>query len=204
MSKSVFSRYLISAALLALVLASSVYAVEVVEVTDPEDSKGETFVVGVIEEDGMFWHDRAYLMTDVPEEYLGLTSIQTSADTLGDVSVTWTFTIDQSAYVYIAFDERWDRPENREQDPKDWFNDDFTDTGQVVVLTDPAGAAWAPLDYWLYKSNDPFPAGEVTIQGLSQGGGDGVYRVTFLEAGTAAVSPQEKLAARWGEIKSLK
>ena len=52
MFRDVFSRYLATAALMALVLASSVYAVEVVEVTDPMDSKGESFVVGVIEEDG--------------------------------------------------------------------------------------------------------------------------------------------------------
>lgn len=202
MFRNVFSRCLI-VALMVFVLASSVYAE--VMVTDPVSSTGEEFVVGVVEEEGLFWHDRAYLLTDVPEEYLGLTNIMSSADTVGDENVTWTFEIDQPAYVYIAFDERWERPENRVQNPENWFNDAFSDTGQIVVLTDPAGASWAPLDYWLYKSNDPYPAGMVTIQGLGQGGGDGVYRVTFVQgADTTAVSPQEKLAARWGKIKSLK
>ena len=202
MFRNVFSRCLI-VALMVFVLASSVYAE--VMVTDPVSSTGEEFVVGVVEEEGLFWHDRAYLLTDVPEEYLGLTNIMSSADTVGDENVTWTFEIDQPAYVYIAFDERWERPENRVQNPENWFNDAFSDTGQIVVLTDPAGASWAPLDYWLYKSNEPYPAGTVTIQGLGQGGGDGVYRVTFLQgADMTAVSPQEKLAGRWGEIKSLK
>jgi hypothetical protein len=101
MFRGVFSRYLINVALMALVLASSVYAGEAVEVTDPKSSTGETFVVGVMEEGGKFYHDRDYIMTGIPEQYLGLTNITTSADTVSDVNVEWMFEIDQSAYVLM-------------------------------------------------------------------------------------------------------
>ena len=200
MFRDVFSRYLTIVVLVALVLASSVYAGEAVEVTDPQDSKGETFVVGLIDEGELIAHDRVFTMTEIPEEYLGCTSIITSMDTRGDVNVQWTFEIDQKAYVYIAFDDRWAPPEDRDQDPKDWFSDGFTKTGETILSIDTN----PPLQFWIYKSNDPYPKGEVTLDGLGEGGGDAVYRITFLDARGVAVLPQEKLAARWGEIKSLK
>ena len=199
MFRDVLSRYLVAVALLVLVLASSVYAEEV-EVTDPESSTGEKFVVGVIDEGALLAHDRAYTMTEIPEEYLGLTSIMTSMDTVGDDSVQWTFEIDRPAYVYIAFDDRWAPPEDRDQDPKDWFSDAFTKTEETILIAD----ADPQLTFWIYKSNEPYPKGEVTLDGIGQGGGDGVYRITFLQEGKLAVSSQEKLAGRWGEIKSLK
>ena len=202
MFRGVLSRYLIIVALMALVLTSSVYAGEAVEVTDHESSTGEIFVVGVVDLDAVTHHDRVdSTMQEVPEEYCGLTSIMTSMDTGGDANVQWMFEIDRSAYVYIAFDDRWDPPEDREQDPEDWFNDAFTKTGEVIVVLDVPDT----LHYWIYKSNEPYPEGEVTLHGISKGGGDAWYRITFLqEAKGAAVAPQEKLAARWGEIKSLK
>ena len=199
MSRGVFSRYLVIVAVVALVLASSVYA-EVVA-TDPKTSEGEEFVVGVLDEGALLVYDRAYTMTEIPEKYLGLTCIMTSMDTVADESVQWMFGIDQPAYVYMAFDDRWAPPEERAQNPEGWFSDGFTKTGETILIAD----ADPQLTYWIYKSNEPYPAGTVTIQGLGQGGGDGVYRVTFLQgADMTAVSPQEKLAGRWGEIKSLK
>ena len=199
MSRDIFSWYLINVVLMALVLVFSVHAGEV-EVTDPKSSKNEALVVGVLEEGGKFYHDRDYIMTGVPEEYQGFTSIMTSADTQGNVDVQWTFEIDRPAYVYIAFDSRATRPEDRDQDPKDWFSDGFTDTGEVVVLDAPH----PPTDYWVYRSNEPYPKGEVTLDGIAQGHGAGTLWVMFVEEADLAVSSQEKLAARWGEIKSLK
>ena len=68
---------------------------------------GKAFVVGVTEEGGKFYHDRVYTMKEIPKQYLGLTNITASADTIGDLDVQWTFKINLSAYVYIGFDERW-------------------------------------------------------------------------------------------------
>ena len=111
--------------------------------------------MGVTEEGRKFYHDRVYTMKGIPKQYLGLTNITASADTIGDLDVQWTFKIDQSAYVYIGFDERWDPPEDRKQNPKKWFSNGFTKTGGSVVLRSPS-----PTDYWIYKSNEPYPKGK--------------------------------------------
>ena len=79
--------------------------------------EGKAFVVGATEEGGKFYHDRVYTMKEIPKQYLGLTNITASADTIGDLDVQWTFKINLSAYVYIGFDERWDPPEDRKQNP---------------------------------------------------------------------------------------
>ena len=117
---------------------------------------GQAFVVGVTEEGGKFYHDRVYTMKGIPKQYLGLTNITASADTIGDLDVQWTFKINLSAYVYIGFDERWDPPEDRKQNPKKWFSNGFTKTRESVVLYAPH----PPTDYWIYKSNDPYPTGQ--------------------------------------------
>ena len=111
------------------------------------------------------------------------------------------FKIDQSAYVYIGFDERWIP---RRTESKIQKNDLVTDSLK-------------PENPWFYTL--PIPQrttgytnpttlilqGNVTLDGISQGGGDGMYRVIFVEADKLAVSsPLGKLAARWGEIKSFK
>ena len=201
MFKDCFFRCLMNAVLVVFVLASSAYA-DGVEVTDPENSNGEVFVVGVMEEGGKFYHDRDYTMTGIPEQYLGCTSIMTSADTQGSVDFEWTFEIDRPAFVCIAFDGRHSHPEDRDQDPKDWFSDEFVDTGEILFLDAPH----APTEYWIYKSNDPYPKGEVILPGIAPSeNSNQTLWVMFLEEGKLAVlSPSGKLAVRWGEIKSSK
>ena len=197
-----FSRYSIGLVLMMFLFAVSIYA-DQVEVTDPESNGGEALVVGVIEEGGKFWHDRDYTMTGIPEEYLGLTSIMSSADSLGTLDHEWMFEIDRSAYVYIAFDSRFARPEDREQDPKEWFDDTFDDTGQVLFLDAPHPTI---VEYWIYRSKEAYPTGQVTIFGLDETRpGDPIsVWVFFVEEGKLAVSsPSDKLATKWGKIKSL-
>jgi len=59
-----FSRYSIGLVLMMFLFAVSIYADEV-EVTNPINNQGEEFVVGVMEEGGIFWHDRDYTMTGI-------------------------------------------------------------------------------------------------------------------------------------------
>ena len=202
MLRGISSRYLITAALMALVLASSVYAEEPVEVTDPKSSTGHDIpVVGVIEEGGKFYRDRDYTMEGVPEQYLECTSIMFSADSVQNVNIQWTFEIDRPAYVYLAhLHGEGTPPEDRPQDPTDWFNDGFTDTGEVLPVPS------LNHEYRIYKSNEPYPEGEVTIYGMDVPFGEGsVYQIFFVQGADLAVSSHhEKLAARWGEIKSSK
>jgi len=195
-----FSRCSTGVILMVFVVAVGVYADQVV-VTNPVSNQGDEFVVGVMEEGGKFWHDRDYTMTGIPEEYLDLTKIMTSADSLGTLDHQWMFEIDRSAFVYIAFDSRFARPEDREQNPDNWFNDAFDDTGQILFLDDPHPAT----EYFIYRSREPYPEGQVTIFGIDEtrAGDPILVWVMFVEeAGAAALSPCNKLALRWGEIKS--
>lgn len=202
--KMPFKQHLMNATLVlvVLLLAASAYAGEV-EVTNPKNNKGEEFVVGVLKEGGKFYHDRDYTMTGIPKDFLGLTSIMTSADSLGGVEYRWTFDIDRSAFVYIAFDSRAPRPKKRKQDPGDWFNEGFTDTGKVLFLNAPH----PKTEYWIYKSNEPYPKGEVTLFGIegATNFANQTLWVVFVEEGKqAVVSPSGNLATRWGAIKALR
>lgn len=175
----------------------SVYAQ--VEVTNIEDNKGGTYTVGVIEEDGLFFHDRDYIMHDIPEEFLGLTQIKTSCDCPGGQDYRLTFEIDRSAFVYTAWDSRHKRPEERGQEPEDWFTDNYEDTGKILI-----GDVNPTADYWIYKSKEPYPKGKVEFFGIDTVVGDPVIMWTiFLEGGTASVQPGEKLTTTWSKVKSL-
>ena len=196
-----FSLCSIGVILMVFVLAAGAYA-DQVAVTNPVNNLGEEFVVGVMEEGGIFWHDREYTMTGIPEEYLGLTKIMSSADSLGTLDYQWMFEIDRSAHVYIAFDSRFARPEDRTQNPENWFNDAFDDTGQVLFLDAPHPSV---VEYWIYRSKEAYPTGQVTIFGIDETRpGDPIAVWVFFveEAGAAALSPSGKLAATWAEIKS--
>ena len=197
-----FSRCSIGVILMGFVLAAGAYA-DLVLVTNPVSNLGEEFVVGVMEEGGIFWHDREFTMTGIPEEYLGLAKIMTSADSLGTLDHQWMFEIDRPAYVYIAFDSRFARPEDRAQNPENWFNDAFEDTGQSLFLDAPHPVT----EYFIYRSREPYPKGQVTIFGIDEtrpGDPISVWTMFVEEAPSAALSPCDRLASKWGEIKSLR
>jgi len=127
----------------------------------------------------------------------------TSADSLGTLDYEWTFEIDRPAYVYIAFDSRFARPEDREQNPKGWFDDAFDDTGQALFLDDPHPVT----EYFIYRSKEPYPKGKVTIFGIDEtraGDPISVWGFFVQEGKLAISSPSDKLAAKWGKIKSFK
>ena len=185
-------------AALFIVVALTAFA-EIVEVTEIEDNKGGVYKAVELEEGGKFFHDRDYTITNIPKEFRGLTQVSTSADSPGGQDYRLTFTIDRSAYVYQAWDSRHKRPEDRGQDPKGWFTDNYTDTGEILMLDAPH----APTKYFIYKSNDPYPKGEVEILGIDEVIGDPVIMWTiFLEEGQLPVSPVGNLTTTWGDIKT--
>ena len=71
-----------------------------VGVDNVEDNKGGTYAVVELEEGGLFFHDRDFTITHIPKEFLGLTQIQTSANSPGGQDYKLTFEIDRSASVY--------------------------------------------------------------------------------------------------------
>lgn len=185
---------------LALMAATlfTVFNAESVEVTDIEDNKGGIYAAVELEEGGKFFHDRDYTITNIPEEFLGLTQVSTSADCPGGQDYKLTFEIDRPAYVYTAWDSRHTRPEERGQDPKDWFTDAYTDTGETLFLDAPHD----PTEYFIYKSNEPFE-GTVELLGIDEVIGDPVIMWTiFVEEGTLPVDAEGNLTTTWGQVKS--
>jgi len=170
-----------------------------VEVDNVEDNKNGTYAVTELTEGELFFHDRQYTITHIPEEFVGLTQIHTSCDCPGGQDYRLTFEIDRSAFVYIAWDSRHKRPEDRGQDPKGWFTDNYEDTGKILCLDNPH----AKTDYWIYKSKKAHPKGKVELQGIDSVVGDPVIMWTiFLEEG-AAVSSDKKLTTTWAELRRV-
>ena len=180
------------------VAASFIAFADQVEVTEIEDNKGGIYKAVELEEDGKFFHDREYTITNIPKEFLGLTQVSTSADCPGGQEYRLTFNIDRPAYVYAAWDSRHKRPEDRGQDPKGWFTKGFTDTEETLFLDAPHD----PTEYFIYKSNEPYEGG-VEMLGIDEVVGDPVLMWTiFLEEGVLPVDPTGNLTTTWGEIKS--
>ena len=182
----------------------SVYAE--VEVTNVEDNKDGTYKVGIMEEGGKLYHDRDYTIENVPEEFLGLTQIMASANCPGGLDYRLTFEIDRSAFVYTAWDVRPDfqikmlRPEERGQDPENWFNDNFYDTEKK--FTGMLNQQW---DYLIYCSNKRYSEGKVELKGIETPAQDPVLMWTIFlseEGEIKAVDPSDnKLTITWAEIK---
>ena len=180
-------------------VASLIAFAEKVEVTNIEDNKKGVYQATELEEGGKFFHDRNYTITNIPKEFLGLTQVSTSADCPGGQDYRLTFEIDRSAYVYQAWDSRHKRPEDRGQDPKGWFTKGYTDTGEILMLDAPHD----PTEYFIYKSNEPYPEGKVEILGIDEVIGDPVIMWTiFVEEGQLPVDPEGNLTTTWGDIKT--
>lgn len=186
----------IAALLIAVALTASA---EQVVVTEVKDNKGGAYKAIELEEGGKFFHDRDYTITNIPKDFVGLTQVSTSADCPGGQDYRLTFEIDRPAYVYQAWDSRHTRPEDRGQDPKGWFTKGYTDTEEILMLDAPH----APTEYFIYKSNEPYPKGTVEILGIDEVIGDPVIMWTiFLEEGVLPVDPAGSLTTTWGELKS--
>jgi hypothetical protein len=170
-----------------------------VVVSNVKDNKNGKYVVTELTEGEKFFHDRDYTITKIPKEFAGLTQVHTSADCPGGQDYRLTFEIDRSAFLYTAWDSRHKRPEKRGQDPKGWFTKAFTDTGETLFLDNPH----PPVEYFIYKSNTPYPKGKVEILGIDEVVGDPVIMWTiFLEEGELSVKPGGKLTTTWGRLKA--
>ena len=182
-------------ALMLLALVSA-YAADEIEVTNVEDNKGGIYQVTALEEGGLAFHDRDNrFMEDIPEEFLGLTNIQTSANCPAGMDYRLTFEIDRDAFIYTAWHSGFFKPEDQDQDPDDWFTDSFADTGKTMTIV---------KMYRIYKSKKPYPAGEVELFGIDPLAADPVYMWTifFEDAGAFAATAPDKLIATWAEIKT--
>jgi len=175
---------------LTLIFVSGILAKDFrsdIKVADLKASSGltyeiaENFQVGDKE-----YTDRDYTFTSIPDYLLGLTWIRTANDDKKSVTLEVSFKIDKDAYVYILWVAR---------DPaqQDWLQNNYTKIDGEVGSTD------EPLS--VYKSNQPFSAGEVKTYQSNTGAG---HYVIVLEAteSLASVKASDKLTTTWGKIKA--
>ena len=132
---------LIFVLVLSLLLNINAFAVELVKVTNIKDNVGGIYKDKELKEGGKFYHDREYTITHIPKEFLGLTHILVSADGPGGQKWKLTVEMDRSAFVYMAWDSRHQRPEERGQNPKGWVKKGFKDTEKVLFLDKPHALA---------------------------------------------------------------
>jgi len=166
-----------------------------VKITNVQDNfnKGKYEVLD-LEEGTLFFTNREYLVTVIPEKYLGMTFIRTANDPVNQDQqreFEISFDIDREADIYVAYDSRIEL-----NDPAhDWIKNDYIKTGDDVTL---AGAGHAPTPWNVYKSKKSFPKGTVKTYG-----GAWTMYIIFVDAAgvTPAVNPSQKLTSTWGRIK---
>lgn len=156
-----------------------------IEVTDLEANSGLTYEVAEnLQVGDKEYTDRDYTFTEIPDYLLGLTWIRTANNDKQNPNLEISFKIDREAYLYILWIAR-DAAEH------DWFQDNYTKTDDEVGSTD------EPLA--VYKSNNPFAAGEVKTYEANTGAG--LYVIVLESTGKKAVESINRLSATWGKLK---
>ena len=172
--------------ILLMLSSTSVYADERdVEITDLKASDGSKVeVVDSLKVGDLLLTDRNYTITAIPDKYLSLPWIRTANNSKKVEKVVISFNIDREANIYIVWDPG--APE------RDWLISGYTLTTDIINTTD------APKK--IYKSNQPFPPGEVkTYEAMADAG----FYVIIVE-GTGKgmdIECSGKLAQTWGCIK---
>jgi len=176
---------LISLLLLALV-AKGVYADDerYVEVTDVNTSDGlKIEVVEELKVNDILFTDRNYTITEIPEKYLSLPWIRTSNNSKNSPNVEISFKIDREANIYLVWDPG--TPES------DWVKAGYTLTGDTINTSDALKK--------VYKSNNPFPPGEVKTYEANAPAG---FYTIIVEATGKAIKRLGRLTQTWANLKA--
>jgi hypothetical protein len=158
-----------------------------IEITNLEANSGLAYEVAEnLEEGAKEYTDRDYTLTNMPDYLVGLTWIRTANNDKQNPDLEVSFKIDVEAYVYILWIAR-DPAEH------DWLQDNYT-----LLEGDEVGSTDEALK--VFKSNDPFAAGEVKTYAANTGAG--LYIIVLEATGkTQAVEPSNKLPITWGRLK---
>ncbi len=158
-----------------------------IEVTDLGANSGLPYEVAEnLKEGDKEYTDRDYTLTSIPDYLVGLTWIRTANNDKENPDLEVSFKIDVEAYVYILWIAR-DPAEH------DWLQDNYT-----LLKGDEVGSTDEALK--VFKSNDPFAAGEVKTYAANTGAG--LYLIVLEATGKMqAVVPSNGLPITWGRLK---
>lgn len=145
----------------------------------------------------VYYVDRTFTITTFPNELKDATVIMTGNDDKASKGAGFvTFSIDQSATVYIAHDSRGETAKGGV--PPEWLTKDFTFVnGKVIEVSDTNMGAFN-----LWKKD--FGAGPVSLGGNADppaAGQGSMYLVLLMPIKLASVKSLGKVATVWAEIK---
>jgi len=164
-----------------------------VKVTDVRDNfNAGKYEVLDLEEGTFFFTNRQYIVTHIPEKYLGMTFIRTANDPVNQDQqrkFEISFEIDRTADIYVAYDSRIELNEPAH----DWIKKDYVYTKDDIILE---GAGHAPTPWNVYQSKKPFPKGTAKTYG-----GAWTMYIIFVDAAVQAVKLHQKLPTVWSQIK---
>ena len=101
----------------------------------------DNYAISNLNEGNEYYIDRDFTLTNVPDEFKGLTMIKTANDDKAVSNLGFHFNICSSADIYIAYDYRLTPPPS-------WLTDDYLITGEVISVSDGYGGH---LDVWKSK-----------------------------------------------------
>lgn len=177
--------------LLTMWIINLSYAADKVEVKNIKVSDGKVWKVSD-EPLGIgtpVYTDRAYLYTEFPEKYTGLTYIMSANDSKTTADLKVTFDINKPCWIYIFW---WDNVL-----PKAWFSDNWE---QIPDEIKTVNGSWPDqtvrCDVW--KSKEPM---KNTVSLFEINHNNGIYPGIVLEPADLAVGSIGKMAVTWGQIK---
>ncbi|MFQ6041506.1 MAG: hypothetical protein ACE5PV_11670 [Candidatus Poribacteria bacterium] len=178
-------------------------AKEEIKVTNIEVGSGKPYKVGEggLEVGTVYYIDRQYVVTAMPEELEGATWIMTANDDKHSKGEDFLkFTVNRPVAVWMAHDSRGE--EEKGGTPPGWLSKDNgweRHPDMTITVTD------ANMGDFILWSKE-FEKGEIVLGGNEDApaaGHGSNYIVLLTPSKGKAVEPQNKLPTVWGNLKSL-
>ena len=172
-----------------------------IEVKDIEVGSGMPYQVGEggLNIDTVYYTDRDYIVTAMPEELVGATWIMTANNDKNSTGADFLkFTVVGPVVVWLAHDSRGE--EEKGGTPPEWLSEDNgweKHPDMIIEVTD------TNMGHFILWSKE-FEKGEVVLGGNADppAGGQGSNYIVLLTPGEAiAVKPLSKLSTTWAGMK---
>ena len=106
----------------------------------------EKYELSSLNEGNIYYIDRDYILSTVPDEYKGYNMIKTANDDKTNINLDFHFNLCSSTDVYIAYDHRISTPS--------WITSNYDNKSERIYVTD------ANLEYFnIWKRKQPVTAG---------------------------------------------
>jgi hypothetical protein len=172
-----------------------------IEVKDIEVGSGRPYQVGEggLNINTIYYTDRDYIVTAMPEELVGATWIMTANDDKSSAGADFLkFAVSGPVVVWLAHDSRGE--EEKGGTPPEWLSEDTGWEKHPDMLIEVTDGNMGNFILW----SKEFEKGEVVLGGNTDppASGQGSNYLVLLTPGEAkAVKPLDKLNTTWAELK---